>query len=322
MNLDKKLVVGIDVGGTNTEIGVIDNKGNILANTVFSTRCTENFNEFIQLISTNISHLIDELNLKKDNIKGVGIGAPNGNYYTGTVEFAPNLIWKGVLPFVHELKKHTGLNVVMTNDANAAAIGEGVFGGAVGKKHFAVITLGTGLGSGIVCDGKILYGHDGFAGELGHTIIDIDSNRLCGCGRKGCLETYVSATGIVKTAKEMLDNTYEESVLRNISPELLTSVDIAKAVMQHDLIASMSFDFTTKILAVALANYTAIASPEAIFITGGLAKAGDILFKPLISYYNEYVLSIFKGKTKILPSALNEQNVGLIGAAALAQNEF
>ena len=322
MNLDKKLVVGIDVGGTNTEIGVIDDKGNILANKVFSTRCTENFNEFIQQISTNISHLIDELNIKKDNIKGVGIGAPNGNYYTGTVEFAPNLIWKGVLPFVQELKKYTGLNVVMTNDANAAAIGEGVFGGAVGMKHFAVITLGTGLGSGIVCDGKILYGHDGFAGELGHTIIDIDSNRLCGCGRKGCLETYVSATGIVKTAKEMLDNTYEESVLRNISHELLTSVDIANAVMQHDLIASMSFDFTAKILAVALANYTDIASPEAIFITGGLAKAGDILFKPLTSYYNEYLLSIFKGKTQILPSALNEQNVGLIGAAALAQNEF
>ncbi len=322
MNLDKKLVIGIDVGGTNTEIGIVDENGNILLSNLISTKDTENFNEFIQLLSNNIYSLSDKTNVIKEQIKGIGIGAPNGNYYTGTVEFAPNLIWKGVLPFVSELKNATSLNVVMTNDANAAAIGEGIYGGAKAMKHYAVITLGTGLGSGIVCDGKLLYGHDGFAGELGHVIVQEESGRKCGCGRCGCLETYVSATGIVKTAIEFINKNSYPSILRKISSDEITSLDIAIAANQNDKIAQMCFDFTAKKLAIALANLTAITSPEAIFVSGGLAKSGDILFKPLVNYYDQYVLSIFKGKTKILPSQLNDSNIGMLGAAALAFSEF
>lgn len=322
MNLDKKLVIGIDVGGTNTEIGIVDENGNILLSNLISTKDTENFNEFIQLLSNNIYSLSDKTNVIKEQIKGIGIGAPNGNYYTGTVEFAPNLIWKGVLPFVSELKNATSLNVVMTNDANAAAIGEGIYGGAKAMKHYAVITLGTGLGSGIVCDGKLLYGHDGFAGELGHVIVQEESGRKCGCGRCGCLETYVSATGIVKTAIEFINKNSYPSILRKISSDEITSLDIAIAANQNDKIAQMCFDFTAKKLAIALANLTAITSPEAIFVSGGLAKSGDILFKPLGNYYDQYVLSIFKGKTKILPSQLNDSNIGMLGAAALAFSEF
>lgn len=322
MNLDKKLVIGIDVGGTNTEIGIVDENGNILLSNLISTKDTENFNEFIQLLSNNIYSLSDKTNVIKEQIKGIGIGAPNGNYYTGTVEFAPNLIWKGVLPFVSELKNATSLNVVMTNDANAAAIGEGIYGGAKAMKHYAVITLGTGLGSGIVCDGKLLYGHYGFAGELGHVIVQEESGRKCGCGRCGCLETYVSATGIVKTAIEFINKNSYPSILRKISSDEITSLDIAIAANQNDKIAQMCFDFTAKKLAIALANLTAITSPEAIFVSGGLAKSGDILFKPLGNYYDQYVLSIFKGKTKILPSQLNDSNIGMLGAAALAFSEF
>ncbi len=321
MNLNKKLVVGIDIGGTNTEIGIVNEGGDILFKETISSRCTENFEEFIHILADKILEIIDNLGFK-GMVNGIGLGAPNGNYYTGTVEFAPNLIWKGVLPFVAALKKASSLNVVMTNDANAAAFGEGVYGGAKGMKHYVVITLGTGLGSGIVCDGKLLYGHDGFAGELGHVIVQEEGGRKCGCGRYGCLETYVSAPGIVKTAIEFLNNLQDDSVLRNVSPTKMTSLDIAEAAQNNDKIAQMCFDFTAKKLAIALANLAAITSPEAIFLSGGLANSGNILFKPLINYYNQYVLAIFKGKTQILASQLKDNSTGLLGAAALAQYEL
>lgn len=319
--MEKDIVVGVDVGGTNTEVGFVNIDGRVLLKETISTRSFADFKDFIDELSLLILNRI-EINGYSNRVKAIGVGAPNGNYYQGTIEHAPNLQWKGILPFVKMLEDSTQLKVVLTNDANAAAMGESIYGGAKGMKHFSVITLGTGLGSGIVCDAKMLYGNDGFAGELGHTIVEIDSNRLCGCGRYGCLETYVSATGIVKTAREMLENTEVDSILRKISPELLTSIDIAKAVHEKDLIASMSFDFTAKILAVSLANLTAITSPEAIFVTGGLAKAGDILFNPLNSYYDEFVMQLFKGKTKILPSQLQGENSGMLGAAALAYREF
>ena len=319
--MEKDIVVGIDVGGTNTELGFVNADGAVLVKETIPTRSFAEFKDFVDSLVEMILTKI-ESNHFSGRVKAIGVGAPNGNYYKGTIEHAPNLQWKGILPFVKMLEDSTQLKVVLTNDANAAAMGESIYGGAKGMKDFVVITLGTGLGSGIVCDGKVLYGQDGFAGELGHTIVDIESNRLCGCGRYGCLETYVSATGIVNTAKEMLENTDVESILRKISPELLTSINIAKAVHEKDLIASMSFDFTAKILALALANLTAITSPEAIFITGGLAKAGDILFNPLHKYYDEFVMQLFKGKTKILPSQLQGENTGMLGAAALAFGEF
>lgn len=319
--MEKKLVIGVDIGGTNTEIGIVNPDGKILIQTNITTNISHDFDEYIALLTSEINHCIEKTGTKEDFI-GIGIGAPNGNYYKGTIDNAPNLPWKGILPFSEKLSQATHLKVVLTNDANAAAIGEEVYGGAKSMKDFAVITLGTGLGSGIVCGGKVLYGQDGLAGELGHIIINSKSQRLCGCGRYGCLETYTSATGIVVTMKSLLKKSNHKSILNNIDFDKITSLDIYLAAKKGDEFALKAFDITADILAMSLANLTAILNPEAIFLSGGLAKAGEILFDPLLKYYDYYILPIFKGKTQILPSQLLNKNTGLIGAAALAYNEI
>jgi glucokinase len=254
---------------------------------------------------------------------GLGLGAPNANYYTGNIEFAVNLLWTGVLPIAQKLKEHfAGLPVVITNDANAAAIGEMVYGGAKGMADFVVVTLGTGLGSGIVAGGELLYGHDGFAGELGHIIVTPDG-RECGCGRKGCLETYASASGIIRTVYKLLADHRGDSELKSISFNELSADMITKAAINRDPIAIEAFAHTGRLLGLALANMITITSPEAIFLFGGLAKAGKYIFDPVKEHMEENLLKFWKGKVKLLPSGLNDEtNAAVLGSAALAWKEI
>lgn len=319
--INSKIAVGIDIGGTNTDIGIVNEEGKVLAKTSFSTQVSDNFEEYIKVLSDNIKSLLKANDLE-GKILGVGVGAPNANFYKGTIEHAPNLLWKGVLHFSKMLSQEVGYKVVLTNDANAAAIGEKVYGGGKYMQHFALVTLGTGLGSGIVIDGKLLYGSDGFAGELGHTIVVKEDGRQCGCGRKGCLETIASASGIVTTIKQLLESEKTASVFRNVSVDEIKSIDIFEAANKGDELALKAFDITADYLGFSLTNLIAITSPEAIFLSGGLAHAGDLLFKPLQQYYDKYVLPLFKGKTVILPSQLPDGNTGLMGAAALALSEL
>ena len=252
-----------------------------------------------------------------DKIKGIGIGAPNGNYYSGTIEFAPNLPWKGVIPLAAMFEERLGIPTALTNDANAAGIGEMTYGAARGMKDFIMITLGTGVGSGIVINGQMVYGHDGFAGELGHTIIRRENGRLCGCGRHGCLETYCSATGVARSAREFLTKSTEPSLLRDIPAENITSKDVYDAAVKGDKIAQDIFEFTGTILGEALADFIAFSSPEAIVLFGGLAKAGDYIFKPIQKAIDDNVLNIYKGKTKLLASELKDSDAAVLGASAL-----
>jgi len=310
-----EVAIGIDIGGTNTVFGLVDRNGNCLTEGAIRTDKYEDVKDFIKELSDEINKIIAELNGEID-IKGIGIGAPNGNYFKGTVESAPNLKWKGIINFTELFKEHFDLPVILTNDANAAAIGEMVFGAAKGMKNFVVVTLGTGLGSGFVSNGEIIYGHDGFAGELGHTIVFHDG-RQCGCGRKGCLEQYASATGIVKTVLEMLESTTEDSILKNYKPEEITSKLIYEAAQQGDIVAMEAFDFTGRVLGFSLANAVAITSPEAIILFGGLALAGEYIFKPTEMYMEYYLLNIFKNKIKLLPSQIIGKNTAVLGASAL-----
>lgn len=319
--INSKIAVGIDIGGTNTDLGIVNEEGKVLAKTSFSTQVSDNFEEYIKVLSDNIKSLLKANDLE-GKILGVGVGAPNANFYKGTIEHAPNLLWKGVLHFSKMLSQEVGYKVVLTNDANAAAIGEKVYGGGKYMQHFALVTLGTGLGSGIVIDGKLLYGSDGFAGELGHTIVVKEDGRQCGCGRKGCLETIASASGIVTTIKQLLESEKTASVFRNVSVDEIKSIDIFEAANKGDELALKAFDITADYLGFSLTNLIAITSPEAIFLSGGLAHAGDLLFKPLQQYYDKYVLPLFKGKTVILPSQLPDGNTGLMGAVALALSEL
>lgn len=314
-----KYAVAIDIGGTNTELAIVDDSGNVITHNSFKTTSDNSFEDYIHAISVEVERLIESHNLAGKIVK-IGVGAPNANFYSGCVEHAPNLIWKGVLPLTELLSKYTQLPVVLTNDANAAAIGEHAFGNAHNYNDFVLVTLGTGLGSGFFVNGDLMYGSDGFAGELGHVVVDRNSDRLCGCGRKGCLETYASSTGIVKTAIEKLKTSDKPSVLRNIPLENITSLEIANAATAGDELALEIFDFTADVLAAALANMVAITSPKAIILSGGLAKSGDLLLKPLRIYFENYLLPLFKNKVEILPSALIDKNTGLLGAAALAFN--
>ena len=250
--------------------------------------------------------------------KGIGIGAPNGNYYSGTIEFAPNLPWKGVIPLAAMFEERLGIPTALTNDANAAGIGEMTYGAARGMKDFIMITLGTGVGSGIVINGQMVYGHDGFAGELGHTIIRRENGRLCGCGRHGCLETYCSATGVARTAREFLAARTDASLLRNIPAENITSKDVYDAAVQGDKLAQEIFEFTGNILGEALADAIAFSSPEAIVLFGGLAKSGDYIMKPIQKSIDDNILNIYKGKTKLLVSELKDSDAAVLGASALA----
>lgn len=312
--------IGIDIGGTNTVIGLVDEKGNVVAKEKLKTRDFTIVDEYLQAITAKIELLADRV--KEENlILGVGIGAPNGNYYHGTIEYAPNLPFNGIIELkeileVLLLKDGYNLKVTVTNDANAAAIGEMIYGKAKDVKNFIMITLGTGVGSGIVVNGKLVYGHTGFAGEVGHTIIDPDG-RQCNCGRKGCVERYASATGIVITIKEMLDNSSDNSVLRNIDRDKITSKDIYDAAVKGDKTALECFDYTAKQLALGIANAAEITSPEKVYLFGGLSKSGDFLLKPLKKYMEEFLFSIFQNTIDIELSGLKEEDAAVLGAAAL-----
>jgi len=311
--MKQTLAVGIDIGGTNTAFGIVDRRGNILEQGSISTKGHKDIDGYIKAIYDALKPLMDSV---IGRILGIGVGAPNGNFYKGTIEFAPNLPWKGIIPLGEKLKEKFQLPVQVTNDANAAAEGEMAFGAAKGMKNFIMITLGTGLGSGIVINGNLVYGHDGFAGELGHVIVE-KNGRLCGCGRKGCLETYVSATGIVRTVNELLSARSEESILRNIPVENLNSKDITIAAAKGDKLAQEAVDFTTTILGQSLANYIAFSAPEAFILFGGLARAGDLILEPTKRHMEENVLQIWQNKVDIVGSDLNEDDAAILGASAL-----
>lgn len=315
--MNKPYVVGMDMGGTNTVFGIVDARGNVISKAAVKTGTHQDINLYIQDIYVELIKLIDAAG-GTSAIKGIGIGAPNGNYYTGNIEFAPNLNWKGVIPFSNLMKDKFGIPAVLTNDANAAAIGEMTYGAARGMKNFIMITLGTGVGSGIVIDGKLVYGHDGFAGELGHTCSVRNNGRQCACGKTGCLETYASANGVARTAREILETRSDESLLRNIPVESITSKDVHDAAVQGDKVAQEIFEFTGKILGEALSDFVAFSAPEAIVLFGGLTKSGDYIMKPIVDHMEKNLLAIWKGKIKVLFSDLKEADAAVLGASALA----
>lgn len=314
----KPYVVGIDIGGTNTVFGIVDARGNVLASSSIKTQRHQQFDDYIAELHEELSKLIEE-NCGIERVKGIGVGAPNANYYTGNIEHAANLPWKGIIPFAEVMSNKFGVPVALTNDANAAAIGEMTYGAARGMKDFIMITLGTGVGSGIVSNGHLIYGHDGFAGELGHVIIRRENGRLCGCGSKGCLETYTSATGVARTAREFLETkSNEDSLLRKIALESITSKDVFDAAQDGDQIAKDVFAFTGQVLGEALADFVKFSSPEAIILFGGLAKSGDLLMKPLRQSMEDNLMPIFKGKVKLLFSEMKDADAAILGASALA----
>lgn len=312
----KQLSAGIDIGGTNTVIGLVDADGNVLAKSTISTTKYEVLEDYVSEVSNEINTHIEAL--QPCNVVGLGIGAPNGNYYNGTIEFAPNLRWKGVLPLRDLFSKHFSFPVFLTNDANAAAIGEMVYGNAKGMKDFIIITLGTGIGSGIVANGALIYGHDGFAGEIGHTILYADG-RPCGCGRNGCVEAYCSAKGIVKTYVELLQKNNKTA---DIPVEQITPKFIFDKANARESEAIETYRFTGKTLGLALANSVAYTSPEAIFLFGGIANAGELLLKPLQESFEENLLVIYKNKINIRISGIKENDAAILGAASLALNEI
>jgi len=315
--MEKPYVIGMDMGGTNTVFGIVDTRGNVISKSAIKTGTHTDVNLYINDIYTELSKLIEAAG-GIEKIKGIGVGAPNGNYYTGNIEFAPNLPWKGIVPFANLMADKFGVPAALTNDANAAAVGEMTYGAAHGMKNFIMITLGTGVGSGIVIDGKVVYGHDGFAGELGHVNVMRNNGRLCGCGKTGCLETYASATGVARSAREILETSTKESLLRNIPVESITSKDVFDAAMQGDEVAKKIFNYTGKILGESFADFVAFSAPEAIILFGGLSKAGDLIMNPIKENMEKNLLSIWKGKVKVLFSELKEADAAVLGASALA----
>lgn len=313
----KPYSIGIDIGGTNTVFGIVDRNGKVIAKDSIKTKGYKDFNSYLDVLYNSLSKLIKE-NEAEGKIVGIGIGAPGANYHTGEIVNAANLNWGEHLPIAWLVsEKFGGLPVTVTNDANAATMGEMVYGAARGMKDFMMITLGTGVGSGIVSNGKLIYGHDGLAGELGHVIVD-KKGRQCGCGRKGCLETYCSSTGVVRTAREFLETKTEPSVLRKLDPEKITSKDVYDAAIAGDKMANDIFEFTGKMLGEALADFTAFSSPEAFILFGGLMKSGDLLLNPIKKAFDESLLFIYNDKPKILVSELNEDDGAVLGASALA----
>ncbi len=315
--MEKPYVIGMDMGGTNTVFGVVDSRGNVISKSAIKTGTHSDVNLYVQDLYDEMIKLIDSAG-GSDKIKGIGVGAPNGNYYTGNIEFAPNLPWKGVVHFAKLMTEKFGIPTALTNDANAAAVGEMTYGGARGMKNFIMITLGTGVGSGIIIDGKVVYGHDGFAGELGHTTAIRENGRLCGCGKHGCLETYCSATGVARSAREILGSTTKDSLLRNIPVDSITSKDVFDAAMEGDEVAKDIFEFTGKILGQSLADFVAFSAPEAIAIFGGLSKAGDLIMNPIREHMEANLLPLWKGKVKLFFSELKEADAAILGASALA----
>lgn len=315
--MGKPYVVGIDIGGTNTVFGIVDARGTVLASASIKTQKHANITNYIDELYEELSKLI-VTNDAVDKIAGIGIGAPNANYFTGEIADGVNLPWPTPIPLADLVSEKFGIPVAITNDANAAAIGEMTYGAARGMKDFIMITLGTGVGSGIVINGQMVYGHDGFAGELGHVIMKRNNGRTCGCGRTGCLETYASATGVARTAREFLEaRATEPSLLRNMDIASITSKDVYDAAMAGDKLAKDVFDFTGNILGEAFADFIAFSSPEAIILFGGLAKSGDLLMKPLKESMDKNTMAVFKGKVKLLMSELKESDAAVLGASAL-----
>lgn len=313
----KPYVIGLDMGGTNSVFGIVDSRGNIIAKTVISTKAYPDVNDYVKAAVDALKPLIEEVG-GIEKIHGMGIGAPNGNYYTGNIEYAANLAWEGIVPITKLFSDALGVPTHITNDANAAAMGEMTYGVARGMKNFIMITLGTGVGSGIVVDGKIVYGSDGFAGELGHVIVDHTENgRPCGCGRKGCLECYTSATGVARTAREILAKREEPSKLRDLDPEKITSYDVYCAAEEGDEIAKEIFDTTGYLLGRTCADFCTFNTPEAFVFFGGLTKAGHWIMDPIKRGYDENVLHIFRGKAQLLISSLTGSEAAVLGASAL-----
>ncbi len=310
-------VVGIDVGGQTTKLGVVDARGTVLAQTVIRTDNHSTVEPYIEEVAEAVNKIIADAKAEGE-IRGVGVGAPNGNYYTGNIESAPNLPWAhSTVEFAKLLSEAlNGLPVALTNDANAAAVGEMTYGAARGMKNFIMITLGTGVGSGIVINGEVVYGHDGFAGELGHTAAVRNNGRVCNCGKTGCLETYCSATGVARTAREWLELSDEPSVLRSL--DTIASKDVYDAAKDGDKLALKIFEFTGKILGRSFADFIAFSSPEAIVLFGGLARAKEFLIEPIENAMNENVLPLWKNKVKIVFSQLKESDAAILGASALA----
>ncbi len=314
------VVLGVDIGGTNTRIGLVDRDGKCIAELSMPTNAAESAENLIARLHANAEKIYSPLSRTHD-LRGIGIGAPNANFYRGTIENPPNLSWKGVVDVAALCRKYYDLPVAVTNDANAAALGEMLYGAAKGMKNFIEITLGTGLGSGIVAGGELVYGGDGFAGEIGHTIVD-PKGRECGCGGRGHLETYASATGICRTVGELLAFRRGESELRGVAPRDLTSRMIAEAAARGDAVAREAFEYTGEILGMKLADSVAHLSPEAIILFGGLAAAGPLIFEPTKRSLEEHLLSIFRNKVKLLPSGLKEGDIAVLGAGALIWNEL
>ena len=327
MNEQKNYAIGVDLGGNNTVFGIVDAQGNIVAQNSIKTQAYSTAEDFVEAGMACLQPLIDQVG-GIESIVGMGIGAPNANYYSGAIETAPNIAWAHdtIVPLAKMFSESLApcssplapFPVRMTNDANAAAMGEMAYGAARGMKNFIVITLGTGVGSGIVVNGQLVYGHDGFAGELGHVImVRGKEGRQCGCGRTGCLETYCSATGVARTAREILTKTDRPSLLRNKPIDQIESLDVSIAASQSAEVANEIFQFTGKMLGEACADFAAFSSPEAFIFFGGLCKAGDLIMKPIEEAYNQCVMPIFRGKAKFLISGLMNSNAAVLGASAL-----
>ena len=322
MNMTKPYVVGIDIGGTNTAFGIVDTRGNVIAGGSIKTPKHVEFLDYVEQLYTAVANLIKQEGYE-GQIAGIGVGAPNANYYSGNIETPANLHWTengkrlDIIPFAATLKEKFGIPVAITNDANAAAIGEMTYGAARGMKDFIMITLGTGVGSGIVVNGQLLYGHDGFAGELGHVTMRRNNGRMCGCGRTGCLEAYASATGVARTAREFLETRKDESLLRNLSIDEITSKDVYDAAVAGDTLAREVFDFTGNMLGEAFADFIAFSSPKAIILFGGLTKAGELIMRPIRESLERNIMNNFRGKTELLFSQLKEGDAAVLGASAL-----
>lgn len=314
-----KYALGIDLGGTGTKFGLVNKDGKVLRTNSIPTQHYPDINEYCDALCAGINRIVEEEGLTLGDITGIGCGAPDANYYTGCIEQATNLPWKGVVPLAKMISERMGIKCTLTNDANAAAQGEMIFGSARGMKNFIVITLGTGVGSGIVIDGRLLYGHDGFAGELGHCKVDHSGNgRLCGCGQKGCIEAYASATGVARTAKEIVSATTQPTLLRNVADiDHISSKDVFEAAEKGDMVAKQIFDYTGRLLGQKLADYVHFSSPEAIILFGGLTKAGHWIMDPVREAMEENLMPIWKGKIPVSVSILKDSDAAILGAASL-----
>jgi glucokinase len=314
----RELTIGIDIGGTNTKYGIVDRDGNVIYQGSISTVQYEEFKDYFAGLSTALREAMKSVP-GEHKMMGVGVGAANGNYYKGTIERATNLKWKGIIPLADMIRQEFDIPAIITNDANAAAVGEMVYGAAKGMKDFVVITLGTGLGSGFVTNGQLMNGKHGIAGEVGHTSVN-PAGRFCNCGKRGCLETYVSATGIKRTVYKLLADHLEPSELRGISFDNLTTKMITESAVRGDLVALAAFEYTGRILGMKLAETIVHTDPEAIFLFGGLSLAGDLIFKPTIRHMEANLMPLFRGKIKVLPSGLQNQAAPILGASSLVWN--